>query len=47
MSLTTDITGFLQKVVAAMGMTLTTSVEETPEGTRINLEGEDGGALII
>jgi spoIIIJ-associated protein len=46
MSLTTDITGFLQQVVAAMGMTLTTSVEETPEGTRINLEGEDGGVLI-
>jgi spoIIIJ-associated protein len=46
MSLTTDITGFLQKVVAAMGMTLTTTVEETPEGTRINLEGEDGGALV-
>jgi spoIIIJ-associated protein len=46
MSLTTDITGFLQKVVAAMGMTLTTSVEETPEGTRINLEGEDGGVLV-
>ena len=46
MSLTTDITGFLQSVVAAMGMTLTTSVEETPEGTRINLEGEDGGVLV-
>jgi spoIIIJ-associated protein len=46
MSLTTDITGFLQKVVAAMGMTLTTSVEETPDGTRINLEGEDGGVLV-
>jgi len=46
MSLTTDITGFLQNVVAAMGMSLTTSVEETPDGTRINLEGEDGGALV-
>jgi spoIIIJ-associated protein len=46
MSLTTDITGFLQNVVSAMGMSLTTSVEETPEGTRINLEGEDGGALV-
>jgi spoIIIJ-associated protein len=46
MSLTTDITGFLQRVVAAMGMTLTTSVEETPDGTRINLEGEDGGVLV-
>src|SRR5919106_6279490 len=46
MSLTTDITGLLEKVVAAMGMTLTTRVEETPEGTRINLEGEDGGVLV-
>jgi spoIIIJ-associated protein len=46
MSLTTDITGFLQNVVSAMGMTLTTTVEETPDGTRINLEGEDGGVLV-
>lgn len=46
MSLTTEITEFLQRVVAAMGMTLTTSVENTPEGTRINLEGEDGGVLV-
>jgi spoIIIJ-associated protein len=46
MSLTTDITAFLENVVAAMGMALTTSVEETPEGTRINLEGEDGGVLV-
>ena len=46
MSLTTEITEFLQNVVAAMGMTLTTSIEETPEGTRINLEGEDGGVLV-
>ena len=46
MSLTSDITGFLQNVVGAMGMTLTTSVEETPDGTRINLEGEDGGVLV-
>jgi spoIIIJ-associated protein len=46
MSLTTDITGFLQNVVAAMGMSLTTSVEETPDGTRINLVGEDGGVLV-
>jgi spoIIIJ-associated protein len=46
MSLTTDITGFLQNVVTAMGMTLTATVEETPDGTRINLEGEDGGVLV-
>ena len=46
MSLTTDIAAFVQNVAAAMGTTLTTTVEETPEGARINLEGEDGGVLI-
>jgi spoIIIJ-associated protein len=46
MSLTTEIAEFLEKVVTAMGMTLTTSIEESPEGARINLEGEDGGALV-
>src|SRR6185436_8688740 len=46
MSLTTDIAAFVQCVVTAMGLTLTTTVEETGEGTRINLEGEDGGVLI-
>jgi spoIIIJ-associated protein len=46
MSLTTEITEFLQRVVEAMGMALSLTVEETPDGTRINLEGEDGGALV-
>jgi len=46
MSLTTDIAAFVQSVVTAMGLALTTTVEESPEGTRINLEGEDGGVLI-
>ena len=46
MSLTTDIAAFVQSVVASMGLALTTTVEESPEGTRINLEGEDGGVLI-
>ena len=46
MSLTTDIADFVQKIVTAMGLTLTTSVEESPEGTRINLVGEDGGVLV-
>ncbi len=45
MSLTTEITEFLQDVVAAMGVTLSPTVEETPDGTRINLEGEDGGVV--
>ena len=46
MSLTTEIAEFVQRVVTAMGLTLTTSVEESPDGTRINLVGEDGGVLI-
>ena len=46
MALTTEIVGFVQSVVAAMGMQLTSTVEETPEGTRINLQGEDGGVLV-
>jgi spoIIIJ-associated protein len=46
MSLTTDITGFLEKIIAAMGLGLTPRVEESDEGTRINLEGEDGGVLV-
>jgi spoIIIJ-associated protein len=46
MSLTTEIAEFVQKVVTAMGLDLAPTIEETPEGTRINLEGEDGGVLV-
>ncbi|MBI3048879.1 MAG: hypothetical protein HYY76_11290 [Acidobacteria bacterium] len=46
MSLTTDITEFMLTVVRAMGLSLTPKIEETPEATRINLEGEDGGVLV-
>jgi spoIIIJ-associated protein len=46
MPLTTDIAEFVQNVVTAMGATMTTTIEETPEGTRINLEGEDGGVFV-
>ena len=45
-SLTAQITGFVQNVVTAMGVTLTVNVEETSEGTHINLDGEDGGVLV-
>lgn len=45
-SLTTQILAFVQEIVSAMGVTLTVNTEETPEGTRINLEGEDGGVLV-
>jgi spoIIIJ-associated protein len=46
MSLTTEIADFVQRVVTAMRLDLTAKIEETPEGTRINLEGEDGGVLV-
>ena len=45
-TLTANITHFVQDIVSAMGAQLTASVEETPEATRINLEGEDGGILV-
>jgi spoIIIJ-associated protein len=46
MTLATDIAAYVQRVVDAMGVTLTATIEETAEATRINLEGEDGGILI-
>ena len=46
MALATDIATFVQNVVDAMGAGLTARIEETPEATRINLEGEDGGVLV-
>lgn len=46
MSLTEQIAGFVQNVVNAMGVTLTARIEETPEATRINLEGDDGGVFV-
>src|SRR6186997_2966224 len=45
-TLTNQIATFVQNITAAMGTSLTTHIETTPEGTRINLEGEDGGVLI-
>jgi spoIIIJ-associated protein len=45
-ALTAQIARFVQDVVNAMGVALTVKVEETTEGTRINLEGEDGGVLV-
>jgi len=44
-SLTTDIAGFVEAVVRAMGVTLTVSSHETDQGTEIRIEGEDGGIL--
>jgi len=45
-SLTDQIVSFVQRVAEAMGVTLTATVEESADGTRINLQGEDGGLLV-
>ena len=45
-ALNAQIAAFVQNVVNAMGVALTVKVEEGAEGTRINLEGEDGGVLV-
>lgn len=45
-ALNAQIAKFVQDIVDAMGVALTAELEETPEGTRINLEGEDGGILV-
>jgi len=45
-TLNTQIAAFVQNIVSAMGVALTATVEETPEDTRINLEGEDGGVFV-
>jgi spoIIIJ-associated protein len=46
MSLSTEIAAFVQAVADGMGVSLNAEVEETPEATRINLTGEDGGVFI-
>lgn len=45
-TLSSQIASFVQDVVTAMGVHLQVRIEETPEATRINLEGEDGGFLV-
>ncbi|MFP5378975.1 MAG: protein jag [Vicinamibacteria bacterium] len=43
--MTTQVTEFVQKVVDAMGLKLTATAEEQPDGLRIHLQGEDGSTL--
>ena len=45
-TLSKEIADFVQHIVKAMGVELSTTIEDAPEATRINLEGEDGGILI-
>jgi spoIIIJ-associated protein len=40
------IAEFVESVTTAMGLELTATVEETPDGLRVNLEGQGGDVLI-
>lgn len=40
------IADFVSQVTAAMGLSLEATIEQTENGPRVNLEGDDGGALL-
>ncbi len=43
---TTPIVEFLQRFTAALGITTPISVEETPDGPRVNMTGEEAEILV-
>ena len=45
MSATDPMVDFVRRVVEAMGLDLTATIEEEPDGVRINLSGDDGSVL--
>lgn len=45
-NLDAQVTDFLRRVVAAMGLSLAVQVEETPDHVRLNLSGEGADALL-
>jgi spoIIIJ-associated protein len=46
MATPSEISTFVETIVAAMGLTLKAEPEEMPDGLRINLTGDDGSLLI-
>src|SRR5262245_5716183 len=44
--LDTEVTGFIQRIVGAMGLSLSVSLEETPDNIRLNLSGEGADTLL-
>ena len=46
MTTTTAIVDFLNRVTAALGITSTVDLEETADGPRFNLTGEDAELLV-
>ena len=44
--LNADILGFINATTAAMGLSLEANIEDTADGPRIDLDGEDGAVLL-
>ena len=44
--LDTQVVAFVQRVASAMGLALSTTIEETPDNIRINLTGEGADILL-
>lgn len=45
-NLNAEILGFVKATVGAMGLSLEVRVEQTPDGPRVDLDGEDGAVLV-
>ncbi len=45
-NLNAEVLDFVKSTVAAMGLSLDANVQETPEGPRVDLDGEDGIVLL-
>jgi spoIIIJ-associated protein len=45
-NLSTDILDFVKAATAAMGLSLEATIEKTPDGPRVDLDGEDGSVLL-
>jgi spoIIIJ-associated protein len=45
-NLNADVLEFVKSTVAAMGLSLDATVQETPDGPRVDLDGEDGAVLL-
>jgi spoIIIJ-associated protein len=45
-NLNADILEFVNATTTAMGLSLQANVQETPEGPRVDLDGEDGAVLL-
>jgi len=45
-NLNAEVLQFVKSTVAAMGLSLDATVQETPDGPRVDLDGEDGAVLL-